>query len=564
MPRSTLALFLVAAAAAELAAQVPPTRPDTAPPARVKVAPRPVPAWPPMDMRAWPEIEMPEWPSIDVAAMVDDALMNLPDQLDVAHEAMERARLAMADIDLSMHFDVAALADAAEAIERADFRVHFPELDLELPDLELEMDRERPIPRAEPPAPRYPQDPADSLYRSAREMLNRGEYRRAAETFRQIEQQHPSSRYAADALYWEAFALYRIGTVADMRAALSALERQRERYPRAARESGAVSLATRIRGELAANGDSRAAARVRAAANPSGDACDKDEMAVRLEALNALSKMESEATLPALRQLLTRRDECSAGLRRRAVFLLGRQSDPRASDVLIQVVRNDPDVAVRREAVSWLARSPSEASVTVLQDVLVRPGDDRLASTALRALLSHENPRGKQIVRALIERNDANESLRAEAIGSFTADNATAEDAAFLRGVYPKLESRRLKERVITTVARLPGPENERWLSGIARGDGEPLSLRTMAISRLAASASLPEVVRLYDTVGERQLKEQLISRLAGRKEPEAVDKLIAIARGDPDPQLRRAAIARLAQRKDPRTTQLLLEIINQ
>ncbi|HET7187544.1 MAG TPA: outer membrane protein assembly factor BamD, partial [Gemmatimonadaceae bacterium] len=56
----------------------------------------------------------------------------------------------------------------------------------------------------EPPAPWAEADPADSLYREARETLNRGEYRRAAALFGQITQRYPSSTYAADALYWRA------------------------------------------------------------------------------------------------------------------------------------------------------------------------------------------------------------------------------------------------------------------------------------------------------------------------------------------------------------------------
>src|SRR6185295_4163885 len=44
-------------------------------------------------------------------------------------------------------------------------------------------------------------DAADSLYRTAREMVNRGEYRRAAQTLRDIPQKYPNSVYASEALY---------------------------------------------------------------------------------------------------------------------------------------------------------------------------------------------------------------------------------------------------------------------------------------------------------------------------------------------------------------------------
>ncbi|NIQ26025.1 MAG: outer membrane protein assembly factor BamD, partial [Gammaproteobacteria bacterium] len=55
----------------------------------------------------------------------------------------------------------------------------------------------------------HPQDPADSLYRAAVQRLNQDEYRRAAEMFARIQARYPRSNYAAQALYYQAFALYR-------------------------------------------------------------------------------------------------------------------------------------------------------------------------------------------------------------------------------------------------------------------------------------------------------------------------------------------------------------------
>src|SRR5947209_3175745 len=75
-----------------------------------------------------------------------------------------------------------------------------------------------------PPESWSQSDPADSLYRLAREALNRGEYRRSAELFGDITQRFPNSAYAADARYWKAFALYRIGGSNDLRTALATLQ----------------------------------------------------------------------------------------------------------------------------------------------------------------------------------------------------------------------------------------------------------------------------------------------------------------------------------------------------
>ncbi|HSU97039.1 MAG TPA: outer membrane protein assembly factor BamD, partial [Gemmatimonadaceae bacterium] len=158
-------------------------------------------------------------------------------------------------------------------------------------------------------------DPADSLYRLARQTLNSGEYRRAAQLFAQITRQYPTSQYRADAAYWRAFALYRIGGIADLHEALQALDsagtgntptssKGRTRVSAATmtmatpaaspggsptiymnwvrspdRESAV--LATRIRGALAARGDATAAAQIARTADSSATSCDEEDAQLR-------------------------------------------------------------------------------------------------------------------------------------------------------------------------------------------------------------------------------------------------------------------------------------------
>ena len=169
-----------------------------------------------------------------------------------------------------------------------------------------------------PPEPWVLDDPADSLYRTARDALNRNDYSRAAELFRRIREQYPKSTYTPDAFYWEAFALYRKGGTDDLRTALNALEAQSQRYPKAATRGDAGPLATRIRGELAKRGDSNAAATVESEAQAatqgtqgSSGSCTDDEDDTRVAALNALLQMDAERAMPILRKVLARRDSCS-------------------------------------------------------------------------------------------------------------------------------------------------------------------------------------------------------------------------------------------------------------
>src|SRR5688572_8782964 len=101
-----------------------------------------------------------------------------------------------------------------------------------------------------PPEPWAAKDPADSLYKLAREALSRGDYKRAAEIFHRIPERYPQSAYAGQALYYEAFALYRSGSEDDLNTARDRLKQLKARFPAIAKKDG-DPLLTRVCGELA-------------------------------------------------------------------------------------------------------------------------------------------------------------------------------------------------------------------------------------------------------------------------------------------------------------------------
>jgi HEAT repeat protein len=96
------------------------------------------------------------------------------------------------------------------------------------------------------------------------------------------------------------------------------------------------------------------------------------------------------------------------------------------------------------------------------------------------------------------------------------------------------------------------------------RNNDEPLEVRTAALQRVASrNMPIADAVKLYGTVSDRQMREQLINVYTQRKEPEATDKLLDIAKNDTDYNLRRQAIGALTRKNDPRAMKLLLEIID-
>jgi len=78
----------------------------------------------------------------------------------------------------------------------------------------------------------------------------------------------------------------------------------------------------------------------------------------------------------------------------------------------------------------------------------------------------------------------------------------------------------------------------------------------------MALTSDILTLPRMYDAADSRSMREQLISALASRKEPDATDKLIDIAKNSTDLEMRRLAINYLSRKNDPRATKLLMELI--
>ena len=285
---------------------------------------------------------------------------------------------------------------------------------------------------------------------------------------------------------------------------------------------------------------------------------------MKVAALNALQRMDPAKARPVLRRVLARRDTASTCLRRKAVFLVAQQNEPGTEELLLESVRNDPDSEVRRQAVFWLSQVGTDQAVSALDSVLRFSQDQEIRERAVFALSQHGSARAQQALRSYAERSDVPEELRAKAI-FWLGQNQSAENAAFLRNLYGKLKTRELRKRVLFSLSQMGGEENGRWLLGVARDTSQGIEVRKQALFWAGqGGVSVGELTRLYGNVSDRRMREQLIFVYSQRNEPEALDKLIEIAKRDPDPDLRKRALFWLGQSEDSRAVEALQEIIEQ
>src|SRR2546427_2351017 len=214
------------------------------------------------------------------------------------------------------------------------------------------------------------QDPTDSLWRAARNALNRADYQTAATLYGDLAHRYPNASRAGDALYWAAFALYKNDNLDRARGLLVT---QQQRYPKAATLRDGDALLARVQAALAKHGDGEAAECIRRPAPPAagpggtrGGSCpgENDDDDLRIAALNGLLQMDATNALPILKKVLAKRDACSAGLRRKAVFIVSQKRGDETEDILLDVARRDPDSEVRQQAVFWLSQVGSDRAVT--------------------------------------------------------------------------------------------------------------------------------------------------------------------------------------------------------
>lgn len=452
------------------------------------------------------------------------------------------------------------------------------------------------------PAPWIQDDPADSLYRLARESLNRARYREALQRFQELREKYPDSGYVPDALYWEAFALYRLGTAENLRLASERLELQKRRYPRAATRGDGDALLARINSELSRLGDRAATARVARSAEaaaappaprtprtpptprpapapaaqpapPSGRAgpvmtlsdCEA-EAEVQVMALHALMQNDPERAMPLLRRVLARRDPGSECLRRHALFVVGSRQAADAADILLSAARTDPDAEVRQAAVFWLSRVDDPRAVPILDSVLRATTDDEVRQAALFALGGRGDRRSTEILKQYALAPNISEDVRHAAIMHLMR-TPEAADPAFVRQLYAQTNDPEVKASILMLGMRSASHADTEWLLGIATSRTEDADLRRAAIMGLSrAELTSAQLTRLVDNMPEDEESAGMLIMVFMQRadDPAVVGKLIALARGSRNEDIRRAAIMALSRSDDPRATQYLAEILDQ
>jgi HEAT repeat protein len=242
----------------------------------------------------------------------------------------------------------------------------------------------------------------------------------------------------------------------------------------------------------------------------------------------------------------------------------GELSADEVSRTLVAIARDETETrTVRDQALSSLARLESSSSLDALVAMTTGTSESWLVSRAIQLIASSGDPRARQHLRAAAERTDLPEEARAAAISGLAGSYATSRDAEYLRGLYDKVNTDRLRSAIMSGVANIGGRASRDWIVAIAKNANAPVAERRRAITqadKLGMTAA--DLSALYDGMEEGDVRATIISALAANGTRVATDKLISIARVDPLLANRRRAIQALGKFDDPRIKEALRELV--
>jgi HEAT repeat protein len=399
-------------------------------------------------------------------------------------------------------------------------------------------------------------------------MIGRQDYSRAAAKFGEMIAKYPGSRYAVGAAYYQAFALYRVGTVDALRNSLKILEANAQtfQYSNSSYRNDAPSLHARVLRALAERNESGADAKLRdlIARYPS-ERCDQDKIDIQSTVLNSLYQADPDAAAPYIKQYLETKDACTAKLRTSAIYLLANRGSEANTNLIVQLAKNDTVRSVRLQAIEVLSRMPGDAAINALQQFMA-DDDEAIQRAAVRSLMRSDNPRARAAMRmSVIDKRDAPERQRIEAINSLTDNNMTPDDAVYLRGLFKRQgESDRIKDAIVSAIGRVPNEENLKFLMDVAQDPNESSSIRANALRRVTSRQNLStdNLIKLYDATDNRGMRNSLVDALAQRPEQAALNKLLDIVKSSTDPEVRSNAIQELLRKNDKAITQRVLDLI--
>jgi hypothetical protein len=371
-------------------------------------------------------------------------------------------------------------------------------------------------------------DRLTELYDDGREALDEDHYERAESKFDQLAQMNGNQTDAA--LYWKAYAENRLGKRDTALASIAELKR---RFPQSRWQKDASALDIEIR---------------QSGGQPVRPETEKDEE-LRMLALRGIMNSDPERAVP----ILGKRIESGSATpkeKSQALFILAQSGSPQAREILGKVARGQSNPDLQRKAIQYLAMFGGAESRKTLAEVYASTSDPSIKRTILRSYMIGGDR--EHLFEAA--KNEKDDEVKREAIRQLGLVHAQSE----LQQLYRTDNSPAVRRELLQAFF-LAGDAPK--LLEAAQSEKDP-ELRRTAVRNLGlihSDDSAKALQSIYAKEADRGIKEEVLNAYFIQGNAAAI---VAIARGEKDPELKRTAVSKLSIMHSKEATDYLMEIL--
>jgi hypothetical protein len=394
-------------------------------------------------------------------------------------------------------------------------------------------------------------DRLQELYDDGREDLDEDHYDQAESKFKQLVDMNGPQTDAA--LYWKAYAENRLGKRDTALATIADLKR---RFPQSRWQKDASALEIEVR---------------QSTGQPvkPGDQSD-DEL--KMLAIQGLMNSDPERAMPLLEKVLN--GTGSPKEKSKALFVVAQSGSPQAQGLLAKVALGQSNPDLQRKAVEYLGifggvsggveggveggikrgvTGPNRnrgSAKQILAEVYASSGDASVKRAVLRSYMIS----GDRQNLFAAAKSEKDESLRREAIRQLGLVHGTSE----LEQLYQTETSPDVRREILQ--AFFLAGDSGRLLQA-AQGEKD-VELRRSAIRNLGlvhSNDSGKALQAIYAKETDREVREEVLNAFFLQGNASA---LVAIARGEKDPELKKTAVQKLSLMHSKEGTDYLMELL--
>ncbi len=378
------------------------------------------------------------------------------------------------------------------------------------------------------------------IFREGRDLIEAQNWQRAAEKFNDFIKGYPKDKDLDAALYWYGYALQKQDRKDEARQPLVLLI---NKFPNSSWRQEAQALLVTLGHKADVD-----------------QALTRDNCEIKMLALQSLFQADQERAITIATEAIRANPAQCPGFPAAAVSMLGSHAGAKAIPLLVDIARANPDQKLRLTAIKRLGEQRSDQVTDELIKIYDADRTKEIRTQILRAFVESRTPRGTAKVLEIARAGD-DIAVRQYAIRYISE----LEDAASLDElirIYDTDRTKEIRQQVMRALAEREDPRARTKLFEIAR-QGDSPEIRLEAIRRLSdhKRISLDDLMQLYTSETNVQIKQGLLRAFANSNDPRAQAKLFEIARGNDPVELRGYAIRQLGEKDDEATVNQLVSL---